>query len=473
VNILMVASEATPFCKTGGLADVVGALPAALKARGENVAAVIPNYRVNRYSGPLREVYRNLWIALGKGYQTHIYEAVERGVSFYVLDCPELFDRPGIYNEHGRDYADNHMRFAVLSMAALEVSRRIFRTQILHCHDWQTGPVPVYLRQFFLDRDPNFLKTKVLFTIHNLGYQGYTPATALGDIAFDRRGFNPFGFERNGQINLLQAGIVYADSISTVSRGYAREIQTQEYGFGLDGLLRYRNQNLTGIVNGVDYQEWNPEVDKYLPARFSVDDLSGKQECKRALLAEFGLPESAMDRPLIGIVSRFADQKGFDLIADVAQSLARLNLSMVVLGSGEAKYEGLFQWLAGAHSDKFGTRIGYDNALAHRIEAGSDMFLMPSRYEPCGLNQIYSLRYGTLPIVRATGGLDDTIEEGTGFKFWDYAGWALLSAVEYALGVYADRPRWHAMMRQAMRKDFSWDASAAEYSALYRRLLGS
>jgi starch synthase len=249
------------------------------------------------------------------------------------------------------------------------------------------------------------------------------------------------------------------------------EIQTPDYGFRLDGLLRARSGQLSGILNGVDYREWNPETNHLIARNYSVDDLSGKRECKRALLAEFGLPGD-LDRPLIGIVSRFADQKGFGLIAEAAYQIADLDLTMVVLGSGDHQYESLFRNMAAAYPHKFGVRIGFDNSLAHRIEAGADMFLMPSLYEPCGLNQMYSLRYGTLPIVRATGGLDDTIEEGTGFKFWDRAGWALLSAIQHALGVYRDQVRWTAMMRNAMRKDFSWNASAGEYVALYRRLLG-
>lgn len=468
----MVASEATPFCKTGGLADVIGALPAALKQRGEDVAVVIPGYRVNRYPGPLREVYRNLRIALGKGYAVDLYECVERGVPFYVLDCPELFDRAGIYNESGADYPDNHLRYAVLCMAALEVARRLFRPQLLHCHDWQTGLLPLYMRQFF-QNDPTFLGIKTLFTIHNLGYQGIMPPATMAEIALDPRLFNPGGFEFYGQVNFLKAGIVFSDAVSTVSRGYAREIQTPEYGFGLDGLLRERVDRLTGIVNGVDYLEWNPETDKHLPQNYSVDDLSGKLECKRAVLAEFGLPAENLERPLIGIVSRFADQKGFDLIAQVADQLASLDLAMVVLGSGEERYERLFRDLTAAYPARFGNWIGYNDGLAHRVEAGADMFLMPSRYEPCGLNQIYSLRYGTVPIVRATGGLDDTIGSETGFKFSEYAGSALLAAVDEALSAYAEPDKWAAMMKRGMRKDFSWDTSAAEYSALYRRLLSA
>jgi starch synthase len=467
----MAASEATPFCKTGGLADVIGALPVALKQRGENVGAVIPAYRVNRYPGPVREVYRNLRIAFGKGYNVNIYECLEKGVPFFFVDCPELYDRDGIYNSGGYDYADNHLRFAVLSMAAIEVARRVFRAQILHCHDWQTGLAPVYLKRDF-GGDPTFSGSKALFTIHNQGFQGLCSPTVLSHIGLDPSILTPDKLEYYGQVNLLKAGIVYADWINTVSQTYAREIQTPDYGFGLDGLLRARTGQLSGILNGIDTSEWNPETDRFIARNYSVDYVSGKRDCKAALLAEFGLP-SDLERPMIGIVSRFAEQKGFGLIAEIAYRIADLDLTMVVLGSGEHEYESLFRNMAAAYPYKIGTRIGFDNALAHRIEAGADMFLMPSLYEPCGLNQMYSLRYGTLPIVRATGGLDDTIEEGTGFKFWDRAGWALLSAIHHALGVYSDPVRWASMMGNAMRKDFSWDASAGEYIALYRRLLGA
>jgi len=466
----MVASEAAPFCKTGGLADVLGALPEALKQRGENVGVVIPAYRSNRYPTPVQEVYRNLRIALGKGYNVDLYACALHDVPFYFVDCPELYDRDGIYNSGGADYPDNHLRFAVLSMAAIEVARRVFRAQILHCHDWQTGLAPVYLRRDF-SGDPTFTGSKALFTIHNQGFHGLCPPSVLPDIGLDPSFLAPDKLEFYGQVNLLKAGIVYSDWINTVSKTYAREIQTPEYGFRLDGLLRARSAQLSGILNGVDYQEWNPENNDFIARNYSADDLSGKRECKRALLAEMGLPED-LDRPLIGIVSRFADQKGFGLIAEVAYQIAELDLSLVVLGSGDHQYESLFRNMVAAYPHKIAVRVGFDNPLAHRIEAGADMFLMPSLYEPCGLNQMYSLRYGTLPIVRATGGLDDTIEEGTGFKFWDRAGWALLSAIQHALSVYHDPFQWTTMIRNAMRKDFSWNASAGEYIALYQRLLG-
>jgi len=470
MNILMVASEATPFAKTGGLADVLGALPAALQSAGEQTAVVIPGYRQNQYDGEPRIAYRSLWVPIGPGYLVDIYQTSERGVTFYFVDCPPLFDRDGIYGSGGSDFADNHLRFAVLSMAAVGVARYLFRPQFIHLHDWQAALAAVYIRQHF-SNDPTFSGVKVLFTIHNLGYQGIFGPEAVQQIGLDRRLFNPEQFEFYGKLNLLKGGIAFSDAISTVSKGYAREVQTPEYGFGLDGFLR-KHGPIYGIVNGVDYVEWDPEHDPHIARNYSANDLSGKRECKRALLEEVGLRQDAgLERPLIGMVTRFAAQKGIDLIAEVASRLLERDIYLAVLGSGDPPYESMFQRLAQTYPDRVAVRIGYDNALSHRIEAGADMFLMPSRYEPCGLSQIYSLRYGTVPVVRATGGLDDTIDEDTGFKFRDYSGDALLEALGLALEAYRDRVHWAAMMRRGMRKDFSWGAVAGEYLALYRRLL--
>ncbi|HLK20522.1 MAG TPA: glycogen synthase GlgA [Bryobacteraceae bacterium] len=470
MNVLMVGSEATPFAKTGGLADVLGGLPPALAARGENVAVVIPDYRENVYPTPPTVAYRNLWIPIGPGFMTDIYQTTERGVTYYFVHCPALFDRPGIYSAAGSDYPDNHLRFAVLSMAALDIARYLFSPNIIHAHDWQAALTPVYLREHF-GADPTFIGIKTLFTIHNLGYQGIFAAQALQQIGLSPRLFNPEQLEFFGDLNLLKGGIGFADAVSTVSKGYAKEIQTPEYGFGLDGFLAKRAP-IYGIVNGVDYEEWSPERDHYIARKYSVTDLSGKRDCKRDLLAEFGFPAD-LDRPIIGIVSRFASQKGFDLIADVASDLMKEDVSLAVLGSGEPHYETMFRDLAAAYPHKVGLRQGFDNPLGHRIEAGADMFLMPSKYEPCGLSQIYSLRYGTVPVVRATGGLDDTIDKETGFKFQDYSGTALLEALRSALTVYRQRSNWLSMMQRGMRRDFSWSTAAVEYIALYQRLLAA
>ncbi len=440
MNILMVASEATPFAKTGGLADVLGALPAALAERGEQVAVVLPAYRENRYPYPRREAYRSLWIPIGPGYMVDIQRTADRGVAYYFVQCPALYDRDGIYGTAAGDFPDNHVRFAVLSMAAIGVARHLFRPDVLHLHDWQAALTPVYLSEHFRS-DPTFIGVKTLLTIHNLGYQGLFPPEALPQIALDPRLLNPDQIEFFGRVNLLKAGIAWSDAVSTVSKGYAREIQTPEYGFGLDGFLR-RHGPVMGILNGVDYNEWNPEHDPALARTYSASDLSGKRACKQALLAEYGLPQDNLDRPLIAIISRFAAQKGFDILADAASRLMQEDLNLVVLGSGDLPYESMFRALAQAYPQKVGLRVGYDTGLSHRIEAGADMFLMPSRYEPCGLNQIYSLKYGTVPVVRATGGLDDTIEDSTGFKFRDYSGDALLETVRLALRAYQDLNQW-------------------------------
>jgi starch synthase len=468
MKILMVASEATPFAKTGGLADVLGALPLALSERGEQVAVVLPAYRENRYPRLTREAYRNLWIPIGPGYMVDIQQSTERGVAYYFVQCPALYDRDGIYGTATGDFPDNHLRFAVLSMAAIGVARHLFRPDIVHLHDWQAGLTPVYIREHFRG-DPTFMGVKTLLTIHNLGYQGLFPPEVLPEVSLDPRLLNPDQLEFFGRVNFLKAGIAWSDAVSTVSKGYAREIQTPEYGFGLDGFLR-RHGPITGIVNGVDYNEWSPEHDPALARNYSANDLSGKRACKQALLAEYGLPQDNLDRPLLAIISRFAAQKGFDILADAASRLLQEDLNLVVLGSGDLPYESMFRALAQTYPQKVGLQVGYDPGLSHRIEAGADMFLMPSRYEPCGLNQIYSLKYGTVPVVRATGGLDDTIEDGTGFKFRDYSGDALLDIVRVALRAYQDLDAWTRRMRRGMEKDFSWNASAGEYVDLYQRL---
>jgi starch synthase len=469
MRILMVASEAAPFAKTGGLADVVGSLPAALNALGHDVAVLLPRYATVDLKNA-RRVYDALPIWLPpRQYDTSIY-LMERETPFYFLDCPPLYDRPGFYGEDGVDYPDNHIRFAVLAQAALAFSRRVWRPDILHGHDWQAGLSPAYLRTIYAN-DPTFLGMRSLFTIHNLGYHGLFPVAALADIGLaGTEEFRPSGLEFFGKVCYLKGGLNYADALNTVSPAYAREILTPEYGFGLDGVLRARSQVLSGILNGVDYTEWNPETDPLIAAHYSRGDLSGKRICKQDLVNAFGLPGEAMDAPLIGIVSRFTSQKGADLVADAADGLVGEGYYMVALGAGEPQYEELFQTIAARHPSRIAVRIGYDNALAHKIEAGADLFLMPSRYEPCGLNQIYSLKFGTVPVVRATGGLDDTIEPGTGFKFRNYTANSLLDALRSAREAFADTEAWQAIMLAGMAKDFSWNVSAAEYARLYERL---
>ena len=467
-RILMVTAEATPFAKAGGLADVLGTLPAALVGRGEEVGVVLPRYSSARISSSQR-IWNEMPLAVGPhAFVVAIDQVIIHGVRYFFVDCPPLYDRPGLYNEDGVDYPDNHIRFALLNQAALGVARNIFRTDIFHAHDWHAGLLAPYLRANFA-LDPTFFGAKCVLTIHNLGYQGNFPASTLTELGIDRALFHPEGLEFFGRVSFLKAGIVWSDAVNTVSPNYAREIQTPEYGFGFDGLLRTHAYKLSGILNGVDYREWNPETDRHLVARYSASNLSGKRDSKLALLEELALPIDSR-RPLFGIVSRLVRQKGLDLVAAIAQRLAGQDMALAILGSGEPDLEDMFRSIASARPDKFAVRIGYDNAVAHRIEAGADIFLMPSRYEPCGLNQIYSLRYGTVPVVRATGGLDDTVDEETGFKFREFSPDALYAAIGEALTAWQDREAWEARMRRGMVKDFSWEVSAARYQELYRSL---
>jgi starch synthase len=469
-RILMVASEAAPFAKTGGLADVLGSLPPALARLGNEVAVVIPRYR----SVPPAAALTTLPISVGPHtFQVAIQETVRHGVRYLFADCPPLYDRAGIYGEAGGDYPDNHIRFAALNQAAIGVARDVFRPHVFHAHDWQAGLLPVYLREN-LALDPTFSGVRCVFTIHNLGYAGNFPAATVGEIGLPRTLLHSEGLEFFGQLSFLKAGIVWADAVNTVSPTYAREIQTPEFGFRMDGLLRSRAAKLSGIINGVDYEEWNPETDARLPARYSAADLSGKRTCKAELLGKMGLPDDLdrpidVERPVIGIVSRFAEQKGMDLVAAVASAADSPleKASLVVLGSGDRGLEAAFRELAHSYPGRVAARIGYDENLAHLIEAGSDMFLMPSRYEPCGLNQIYSLRYGTVPVVRATGGLQDTVDSETGFKLKGLSPGELAQAITEALEAFKDKPSWMARMRRGMAKDFSWDPSAKDYQRLY------
>ena len=477
MKILMVASEAVPFSKTGGLADVVGALPQALHALGNEVAVVTPLYRMTRLENPAT-LFASLTVPLGPNLHfPSVQTVVDNSVKFYFIAYPPFFDRAALYGTPDGDYPDNAERFALFSRAAIEVAQLDFHPDLIHCHDWQSALVPVLLRTVYAT-SPLLVRAPVVFTIHNLGYQGMFRPDVLTAIGLPPSVFTIEGLEFYGKVNLLKGGLVYSDAINTVSRGYARDIQTQEFGFGLDGLLRHRSAVLSGILNGVDYTQWDPATDKFLAANYSPDDLSGKRKCKKDLLKEFGLPADDGERPLIGIVSRLSAQKGADVIAHAVQELMAENLAMIVLGSGDAVYEDLFRKLAERYPLKIAARIAYDNALAHKIEAGADVFLMPSRYEPCGLNQIYSLKYGTVPVVRATGGLDDTVEQfdrvtgqGTGFKFSDYSPKAMMEAIRAALEIYRHPKLWRKLMVNGMQKDFSWGSSAAQYVRLYEQVI--
>ena len=472
MRILFVASEGLPFSKTGGLADVIEALPKALVAQGHEVAVVLPRYRGTKASSLVMPSFtiplgfRLRFPAIADG-------TVVNGVRYFFVDDPDFFDRDGIYGGTAGVYWDNAERYSEFCRAAIEILKHVWPADVVHCHDWQTALVPLLMRTSYGD-DPLVKDIPVVFTIHNMGYHGQFGHDALWRAGIPEILFHREALEFYGNVNFLKAGLIFSDYLSTVSRRYAEEIRTPEFGYGLDGVARSRGNRLVGILNGVDYSAWSPDKDKLIAMKYSAKDLSGKQVCKQDLLQIFGLPQEHSGWPVIGIVSRFADQKGFDLIAEKAYELMREELVLVVLGTGEGRYEDLFRALAATFPSRVGLKIAYDNVLAHKVEAGADMFLMPSRYEPCGLNQIYSLRYGTVPIVRATGGLDDTVEmfdlehgTGTGFKFSHYDGTGLMWAVRQALHHYADERIWKRIQLNGMAKDFSWKAPAAEYAKLY------
>src|SRR5271167_756546 len=472
VRILFVASEGLPFSKTGGLADVVEALPKALVAQGHEVAVVLPRYRGIKASAV---VVPSLTIPMANRlrFPAVLDGTVISGVRYFFVDDPEYFDRDGIYGTTAGDFPDNAERYSEFCRAAIEIVKHVWPADVIHCHNWQTALVPVLLRTTYGD-DPLVKDIPVVFTIHNMGYHGLFKTDVLEHAGIPLAVYHPAGMEFYGNVNFLKGGLIYSDYLTTVSRRYALEIQTPEYGYGLDGVVRSRADRMVGILNGVDYSTWSPDKDKLIPMKYSAKDMSGKQVCKQALLELFGIAPEHSARPLIGIVSRFADQKGFDLIAEKALELMKEEVSLVVLGSGERKYEELFQAMANTFPGRAGVKIAYDNEIAHKIEAGADMFLMPSRYEPCGLNQIYSLKYGTVPIVRATGGLDDTVEPfdlehgtGTGFKFAEYSGAAMMYAIRQALHHFIDERIWKRIQLNGMAKDFSWNGPAREYAKLY------
>ncbi len=478
MHIAFAASECVPFSKTGGLADVVGALPHALAKAGHEVSVYLPRYRQTKLPDA-RTVVRSITIPFDDRYRfcSVVAGGGHSGVSFYFVDYPPFFDRDALYGTSSGDYPDNAERFALFSRAVLEASKVLGVPQVFHCHDWQSALIPVLLRAQYAE-DPAFREVATVFTIHNMGYQGLFPPDTLPLLTLPWDLFTISKMEFFGNVNFLKGALVSADFITTVSRKYSQEIQTSEFGFGLEGVLRDRAATVTGILNGVDYNEWSPEADKFIVAKYSPQDLSGKLKCKQDLLTAFGVANPDLQLPVIGIVSRFAAQKGFDLISQIMDRLAREEMIVVALGSGDKPYEEMFQRLQKQFPRKIAVKIAYDNTLAHKIEAGSDMFLMPSKYEPCGLNQIYSLKYGNVPIVRATGGLDDTIEpwnprtgRGTGFKFSEYSGEALLLTIKEALKAFRDQNAWQTLMRNGMGKDFSWNASAREYVRVYEKAL--
>lgn len=479
MNILYVASEVARYAKTGGLADVSAALPQYLRRAGHDVRVVMPYYsRVDEKAASLDVVLRDIEIRLGPHrYEVTIVRAERPGdAPVHLVHCPALYHRPGIYTTD----ADEHLRFLVLTRAALELCGRLqFAPDVIHANDWQAALAPLMLKVRY-SWDRLFDRARTLLAIHNLQYQGVFRADILADTGLaDAAHLFHQDQLREGRLNFLLHGILYADGIVTVSPTYAREIQTEEHGARLDPYLRARSSTVVGILNGVDYGEWSPERDALIPARYSAGDLAGKAIDKAALAARLGLPH-VPDAPMIGIVSRLAGQKGFSLVGDVMPALLRRHgFQLAVLGSGEPRYEQLFGGLAAAFPRQVGFHQGFSNELAHLIEAGADMFLMPSRYEPCGLNQLYSLRYGTVPIVHKTGGLADTVQlwdprdrTGNGISFDHFTPEGLRWAIESALALYRDRDAWRALIGNGMSANFSWDTQGKLYEELYHRLRG-
>jgi starch synthase len=470
----MVGSEAQPFAKTGGLADVLGALPKALMRLGHTVDLVIPLYRGISVGHPTG----NVRVALGGQVDDAQIHAVEdEGLRTIFIGHAAYFDREFLYGAAERDYPDNPERFAFFCQAALDWAASTGQPyDVIHAHDWQAGLIPVLLERAASTQSG--VRTPTVFTIHNLAYQGVFDASWLPRLGLGWDLMRVDAMEYWGRISYLKAGVVFSQLVTTVSPTYAQEIQTPDLGFGFDGVLRHRSRDLVGILNGIDYDQWDPESDLNLPEPYNASKLKGKAAAKRKLLETYGLPARPRDRerPLIGMISRMVDQKGFDLIASLADVLPTLGAAFVVLGTGERRHQDLWRTLAAKHPDVIGARIGFDEGLAHLIEGGSDIFLMPSRFEPCGLNQMYSLRYGTVPVVRATGGLRDTVRDvdpetgqGTGFTFEPYTPEALVAALRRALALFGNRPAWRRVQKAGMRQDLSWDASARQYVEVYAR----
>ena len=488
ISVLMIAAEAHPLAKVGGLADVIGALPRALAELGNDVTIALPHYkaikakkiRVEKIAG-VHEV--EIDVDGSKLAGTVRATKLDGGVRVLLIGNDRLFGRDGIYTEPatGKEYPDNPQRFIFFTKAVLEVLRTLQASgpvpDVIHCHDYQSGFVPAWLKTF-PDRYDFLADVATVFTIHNLGYQGVYPASVGRLAGFGPEAIAPMGpIEYYGKVNMMKAGIVFGDRITTVSPTYAREIQTAEYGCGLEGVLKSRSADLLGIMNGADYSVWDPAIDRLIPANYGRSDTRGKTECKRNLIRALAL-KAAEDRPLVGMISRLVGQKGFDITTEAIDALMGLGINMAILGMGEKKYHDALAACAKRFPGRVSVTLGFDEQLAHLIEAGCDMFLMPSKYEPCGLNQLYSMRYGTVPIVRRTGGLADSVRDfaesdsSTGFAFGDYDARSLVAAVERAVKVFAQKDQWAALMARSMAEDFSWGRAAKAYESLYCEVLG-
>lgn len=480
LSILFAAAEATPFAKEGGLGDVVGSLPKYLARMGYDVRVVIPRYySVDREKYGLRLLPGTLVVPMGIIGEMYcgVYEGRLSGcdVPIYFLEHEQFYGRSGLYQEGGEGYLDNDNRFVFLSKASLELCKMLdWRPDVVHAHDWHTGVIPLLLNTSYL-HDRYVGNAASLLTIHNMQHQGSFYPGLMEVLGVGWKHFNYLDLEKDDQVNLLKGGLYNATLLNTVSRGYAHEIQTPEYGWGLEGVVRERAADLYGILNGVDYEEWDPATDPFIASTYTARTVKkGKAACKRDLQAAFGLPQRA-DVPLFGVVSRMVSQKGTDILAEAIHQILEMDVQFVMVGNGEPWAHFYFGDIAALNPQKFACYIGYDNALAHKVEAGADFFVMPSSFEPCGLNQMYSLAYGTPPIVRATGGLDDSVENfneatltGTGFKFWRHNATALFDTVGWAVYTYFNNPKGLAALRKnGMKQRFTWEEAASRYDELY------
>jgi starch synthase len=472
LHVAHVTSEIAPYVKTGGLADVSAALPKAQARLGHRVTVLAPLYReVDRQGMELRG---SVHVPMDGGRSANFYATRADGVEIVFIDHPPFFDRPFPYGVGSTDYTDNDVRFAFLSRAALEYFRsRAQRPDVIHAHDWQTGLVPVYMKTHYWS-DPTLGRVPSVFTIHNLAYQGRFALDAARRVDLPAHLLTPEALEFHGSLCYMKGGILFAELLNTVSPRYAQEIQTPAQGYHMDEILRSRSGDLAGILNGVDDEEWDPRADAHIVSRYSAGDLAGKAACRQDLLRTFDLPTSP-ELPIVGIVSRLVSQKGFDVVVAAWHDLLERPLRMVVVGTGDPAVQDGFRRLAARAPERFAVRFVYDTALAHKLIAGSDMLLMPSRYEPCGLTQMYALRYGTVPVVRATGGLVDTVDpfdavtgRGTGFRFDNADGTAVMWAIDQAVAAWTDKAAWTTLQQNGMARDFSWSRSAEAYIELYR-----
>ncbi|MGA3115641.1 MAG: glycogen synthase GlgA [Syntrophobacteraceae bacterium] len=482
MQVLFCASEAAPYAKSGGLADVAGSLPESLHKLGCDVRIFMPLYRCVRDTAPaLDPLAQGILIPVGtRDYHVHLWESrTESGIPIYFLEKDEFYDRSYLYGSPVRgDYEDNAERFIVFSLAVRQLCAAIdWYPSILHLHDWQTGLVAAYF-QMNWRYDSRFGRSGIVFTIHNIAYQGVFPAGFFNLTNLPPSAWSFDGIEFWGNCNFLKSGLVYSDFITTVSPRYASEITTKDFGFGLDGVLKEREDSFRGILNGIDTNIWDPQTDPSLPCNYSADDLDGKKVCKEALYKRMGLTAKSCDLPLLGMISRLAAQKGFDLLEEILPDLMKLPVNLIILGTGEAAIETNLRNMAKLYPNRLKLTNNYDEKMAHLIEAGADIFLMPSRYEPCGLNQMYSLRYGTIPVVHATGGLEDSVtdvleypDSGTGFKFYKYEPKAFLETISSALELLKDTQKWVEIQKRAMAQDFSWDRPARQYVEVYEKVL--